>query len=473
MAYLKKEYVNLLKRIDNELKLPKGWQHFVEKESAKQNLIIKSKGICTCNNCKTQFKSNKKINDIEKCPNCKNEYLIKRSTYQYHLFENDLILVQKLDDKLVIRLFEIFTRYGGKQNETYHSSAAEYGRIILQDRLEFVNDRVVSGMWGNQTVCHTREGKKWRIYNKYYSRLSAVGKIYYKNLKEVFKNTEYKYSQLWTLAAKEDELDLCYLLNSNLTVLELLIKMKLYKLALCPRTFNIKGSFEKRFGVNKSYYNFMKKNNIDIDELNVLKIYKTKNIENIRYLTKFRLDNLIELKKYVSLDEFIKYSKENKTFDLRLYLDYLGFLKTLKLDLKNKQFLFPEDLALKHDEYEKQIKIRKNTEISKKIGRRYKRLNKNSYSNNTYCIIPAKDINDLEEESRQQKNCVRTYAEKYAKGECDIYFMRKKDNINKSLVTVEVKNNEIVQSRGKCNQDITSQQKMFLDKWQKEILNAA
>lgn len=473
MAYLKKEYVNLLARIDRELKLPKGWNSFVKKESSKQNFIVKSKGICTCNNCREQFKSNKKINEVEKCPKCKNKYLIKRATYQYHLFENNLILVQKLDNKLVIRLFEIFTRYSRNPDATYHSDATEYGRIILQDDLEFANDRLVSGMWGAETVCHTREGKQWRIYNKKYKSFSTTGKVFYKNLKAVFNNTEYQYSQLWNLAEKEDELDLRYLLNNNLPSLELLIKMKLYKLALCPKTFNIKGSFEERFGIDKTYYNFMKKNNIDIDELNVLKIYKTKNIENIRYLTKFRLGNLKELKNYVSLDEFIKYSKENKTVDLRLYLDYLGFLKTLKLDLKDKRFLFPEDLVAKHDEYAKQIKIRKNTEISRKIGIRYMKLEKNSYSNNTYCIIPAKDIDALEDESKQQKNCVRTYAEKYAIGECDIYFMRKKDDINKSLVTVEVKNNAIVQSRGKCNQRITSQQQKFLDKWQKEVLEVA
>ena len=51
MAYLKKEYRELMKKIDKELKFPRGWYYFVKKEQKKHNFIIKNKGICTCNNC--------------------------------------------------------------------------------------------------------------------------------------------------------------------------------------------------------------------------------------------------------------------------------------------------------------------------------------------------------------------------------------------------------------------------------------
>ena len=43
MAYLKKEYEELIKRIDKELRVPHGWYSFVKKEQEKQNLIIKEK----------------------------------------------------------------------------------------------------------------------------------------------------------------------------------------------------------------------------------------------------------------------------------------------------------------------------------------------------------------------------------------------------------------------------------------------
>lgn len=41
---------------------------------------------------------------------------------------------------------------------------------------------------------------------------------------------------------------------------------------------------------------------------------------------------------------------------------------------------------------------------------------------------------------------------------------------DKSLVTVEVRNNEVVQQRTKNNNDTTKEQKKFLKKWEKNIL---
>ena len=472
MAYLKKRYREILERIDKELKLPKGWSYFVKKEASKDNFIIKSKGICTCGNCKTEFKSEKKINELEKCPKCRKEYIIKRSNYQWHIFEpRTFILLDRLDENWIIRLFQSESRY--VTGKIYHSKAAEYGRIILNENLELVNNRLYSGMWGCEKVNTYAKVKTWRQYHNSYQGLSTYGKVFHNNLKELFKDTEYKYSQLWTLAKKEDEIDLVYYLTNNLPSTEMLIKMKLYKLALCPKTFNKKGSFEKIFGINKCYYNFMKKNNIDIDELNILKLYKKKDINRIKYLKQFRLEHITKISKYVSLDKFIEFAMSKRNFDMNIYSDYIGFLEDLELDLKDKNNLFPDDIKAEHDKYQEQVAVRSDEIIKRNIEKRYKQLEKNIYFNNKYFIVPAKSIESLEDESKQQSNCVRTYAKKYSKEECDIYFMRERDKPNKSLVTVEEKNNRVVQSRIKYNKELNKIQQKFLDKWEDKILNVA
>ena len=56
-------------------------------------------------------------------------------------------------------------------------------------------------------------------------------------------------------------------------------------------------------------------------------------------------------------------------------------------------------------------------------------------------------------------------------GISDIYFMRSIKETKKSLVTVEVKNNKIVQSRIKHNEDPNEKQLKFLSKWEQNILN--
>lgn len=477
MAYLKKEYRILMERIDKELKMPQGWYFFVKKQKEKQNFIIKTKGKCkyTCSNCNTEFESNKKINEYDKCPKCHNTYLIKQSNYSFHIFEDVLVFLDRLEDKWIIRLFEIFTRY--TKNEIYHSKPAEYGRIIINEEtknvMEFANDRAVNNMWGELVINHTKKGKKWRWYDQYYRSLNTYGKVYDKNLEELFKNTELKYSQLWKIAKENDELDIKYHLLNNFYSTELLAKMGLYKLAVCSGNFNKGKSFKERFGVDKSYYEFMKKNNIDNNELNILKVYKKPNIENIKILSKFNSSDLEKVKKYVSIEKFVEYSKKKRNFDIQMYIDYLGFLENLKIDIKNKKYLFPENLKKEHDEYSKQILIKNNDKINRKINKRYKQLKENTYSNTKYIIMPAKSFISLEDESTQQNNCIRNYAEKYANGKSDIYFMREINTLNKSLVTIEVKENKIVQSRTKDNGLPNNSQKRFLNKWENEVLNAA
>jgi len=471
VGYLKKEYRIILEKMDKELKLPKDWSRFVKKEAAKDNLIIKTKGICTCCNCKNEFKSKKKINEMEKCPKCKGEYLIKRINYKWHIFKpRRVILLDKMEESWIIRLFEIHSWLAN--GEMRHSGAIEYGRIVLAKNLHFVNNRLYCCSYGNEKVRTFEKIEKWRLYHEGTYELETEGKTYHNNLKELFKDTEYNYSQLWNLAKKEN-IDITYYLKNNLPSTELLIKLKLYKLALCPKTFNKQGNFETRFGIGKEYYEFMKRYNIDIDELHILNFYKKKDIDKIRQLKKYKIEHLKKIAKYMSMDKFIEFAKSKKEFDMHLYIDYLGFLEDLQIDLKNKKYLFPEDIRGEHDKFEKQIEIKKDGIVKRKIGERYKELQKNIFSNNKYFIVPAKSVKELEDESKQQNNCVRTYAERYSKGNCDIYFMREKENPKKSLVTIEVKNNKVVQSRIKNNRDINKNQKNFLDKWENKVLNAA
>jgi len=475
MAYLKKEYRNLIERMNRELKIPKGWYYFVKKEQEKQNLIIKSKGTCNCINCGTRFKSNKTINDYEKCPKCHNTYLIKQSNYTWHIFEKILILVDKIDDKWVIRLFEIFTRY--TKDYVYHSKPAEYGRIIIdktnKDIIEFANDRAICTMWGETHINHTREGKKWRLYNAGNRSFSAYGKVFDKNLKEIFMNTEFKYSQLWDVAKNNEKLDIKYHLINNFPSTELLAKMQLYKLATRAGELDKGKSFKEKFGVEKSYYQFMKKNDINMEQLAILRIYRKQNIDDINFLNNFYFYDVEKVKEIVRLDKFINYAKGIKSFDIKMYIDYIGFLKKLKFDLTNKKYLFPEDLKEKHDEYARQILIKDNAKVNRQIHKRYKQLKKNSFSDKKYIIRPAESFISLEDESTQLNHCVRSYAEKYAQGNCDIYFMRENEKPKESLITIEVIDGKINQSRTRDNDPPNKNQSRFIKKWEKQVLKAA
>ena len=110
MGYIKKAHREILQILDNIPSLPNGWDKFVDKQAIYHNLIIKSaKNKCFCTNCKTYFFSQKKVNQEVKCPNCHNKYLIKRTNLKYYEFKDYLSILDKVNNTLVIRYFELKT----------------------------------------------------------------------------------------------------------------------------------------------------------------------------------------------------------------------------------------------------------------------------------------------------------------------------------------------------------------------------
>ena len=60
-----------------------------------------------------------------------------------------------------------------------------------------------------------------------------------------------------------------------------------------------------------------------------------------------------------------------------------------------------------------------------------------------------------------------SYVDKVAKNETLIVFLRNVNEPDKSLVTVEVQNNSIVQAKGYANRPLIIEEEKFLRKWAK------
>ena len=320
MGYIKVKYQEILRKLDYYSCLPYGWNEFVKLKEIKHNLIIKSsKNKCYCTNCGHEFFSKSKINDKVKCPNCKNKYLIKRSNLRNYEFKDWLSILDYVDDTFIVRYFELKTTIDACHK--HNSSVVEFAREVPSRnyyRNVFVNERVAKCQC-NIHIYHCDSSyineKKWREYTRNYS-LIDYSIVFPNNIKNLLKNTEYKYSCIWNLAKHCNYIDLPKLITNihDLSKLEMLVKMKLYNLALRAEEFYSKGSFQDIFGVSKDYYSFMKRNNITFLELKLLRILKEKNINKIRYLSRFvsfrdNIEDLKEISNYISLNRFIKYSK--------------------------------------------------------------------------------------------------------------------------------------------------------------------
>lgn len=473
--YSKKKDRELFKEIDDSLSIPKKFNNFTSKISKKHNLIIKYKNKYVCTNCKTVHNSkiHKNIGEYHICSECNQKLLIKTNKLKKYTFKDNICIFDKYKDYYIERIFELRSDYNGKDFEhTYF----EWGRKIYNKETfdlknEIMNENVIgtpSGFWISYRPFSKR---KWFESDSYWKPIRYIDEfIYYPGtLKKILcKDERFKYSQLWETVKHVGYVDLIYLLSNYNSSIELLTKMKLYNLALNPKTFYKKCNFQERFlGLDKSYLPFMKKYNITLQELEVLSTIKIKDIKLIRRIT--------EIPNYKELIEDIDIIKALELTDLNdnnctEYADYLSIAKIINLN--QKKDLYPKNITLAHDQILKRYKVSKDKVIDRRISVIEKNLKKYIYQDKNFIIFPASSIKSLEDEASQQHNCVSTYAERIAKGECNVYFMRAIKDFNKSLVTVEVKDSEIVQKRTKYNKTTNKQQDKFLDKWEKEVLNS-
>lgn len=214
----------------------------------------------------------------------------------------------------------------------------------------------------------------------------------------------------------------------------------------------------------------MKDINIDYLELEALKLYPTTNLTMLNFI-KNNLSLIELILKYTNLDKVLNYLKEQKLTlnNLHEYGDYIRCSEEMKLNLKDHSILFPKDFIKSHDKITNEMVISKDPLTNKRIKNLSNILSINKYEDDKYIIFPANSINSLIDESSQQSNCVRTYCDMVSNNECQIYFMRYKNNINKSFITIEVRNNKVVQAKARYNEEVPEEIMNIIIKWEKTL----
>lgn len=468
--YIKKKYQRLLDIADKQFIIPNTFQRFIDEKKMLHNLVIKSKGnhlLCTC--CNHKFVAQAKVNGMIKCPKCKQKLLVKTDRLQSYDFKDNLQLLDKVEGLFILRTFELRTYYNKVGTTNY---ITEFMRTIIDgnDTYDFVSNQTCNHM-GYIYIAHGLPFTHWRGRNYRWAYRDVYGMVCPYNLKSLLKNTELRYSQLDKFVAKMDYIDfISYFKNiAHYPSFEFLNKMKLYNLAATADKFNRGNNFQEIFGISKDFYPFLKKHNLDYEQLKVLRLLKKKDIKLINKLVGYR--NLEELSRYVNLEQaYYNVLKKNYHSEYE-YLDYLRMCIQLGYSMKDKKVLFPKELEKEHDRLVDLVEIVKNEANDRLIKQRLEQLNKNIYQNKKYIIFPAPSVDSLLKESKSQQNCVKTYCSRYALGETDIYYLRELENQDKSLVTVEVNGTEIVQARIKYNAKPSKEQQKFLDKWQTNVLN--
>ena len=225
--------------------------------------------------------------------------------------------------------------------------------------------------------------------------------------------------------------------------------------------------------LDKEEYKAFKANSVSFDELNFRNTALKKGFKIcVNDIQKYYSDSycILEILNYTKkIDECLKYVNRQKNVRLHELKDYYYIAEKLKLDLSNPQVLFPKNLKKAHDNAVKLNIARMSEETQAKFEKRFTELKKFSYKSEKLglLIVPCKSQAELIEEGKALHHCVATYADRVARGNTAIFFIRKISEPDTPFYTLEFdeKNLLVRQNRGNRNSDRTKEVEFFEKHW--------
>ena len=188
--------------------------------------------------------------------------------------------------------------------------------------------------------------------------------------------------------------------------------------------------------------------------------YRHKEVSSFNYL----LDKGYTAKALLNYIDYCKTFEaiEDMGFLFREFIDYVRMMSELstKYDKYPRHLLTTHRIAsrnynrLKQEFDEEKFKQRINKDYECKFG--------------DYMFIYPESTQDIKNEATEQNNCVASYIDRVIDGQCHIMFLRKKDSPDKSLVTLEIVDNKIVQAKRRFNDPVTLEDQEAIDKWNKK-----
>ena len=201
------------------------------------------------------------------------------------------------------------------------------------------------------------------------------------------------------------------------------------------------------------------------DENNMLTEFIS-NLDTIQSVIKDEKYNLKRLMEYL-ISELPMYQGITSISEaVHLMRDYMKMSKQMSFDYEK----YPRSLKKAHDIAMVNYRAFKNDlkqEDFFMATSAYKDL-EDIKSRNKYVVIIPEKPEEVVQEGNSLHHCIASYLTRVQEGKTQILFMREKENLDKPLVSIEVKDGRVVQARGMSNRSVTLDEKEYLEKWAKK-----
>jgi hypothetical protein len=190
-------------------------------------------------------------------------------------------------------------------------------------------------------------------------------------------------------------------------------------------------------------------------------------VDNIIALWKdYGYTDIAKLATYATRDVKLQQGITDPNNTLILLKDYVKMMKALGHSYEK----YPKSLKKVHDIANMNYKVAE-SEIKDKAFKKVVEQNSYQellYKDKTYAIIIPECVKDIIAEGESLSHCVASYVDDIIKEKCKIIFLRYKETPKESLITIEVRNGVIRQSKGKGNKKPTVNEIEFIKEWAKK-----
>ena len=162
-----------------------------------------------------------------------------------------------------------------------------------------------------------------------------------------------------------------------------------------------------------------------------------------------------------------RYPAEKTVLNLRTLADYWDLAKGQRLDMTDRDVLWPAHLMRAHDQVVMNGEFKESSALCMKFARRYKQLLRYQFSADGLMIRPPTQERELLMEGKVLNHCVASYAKRHAQGETTILFIRREDDPEMPFYTLELAKDgtRVIQNHGRKNCLQTPQVKAFEERW--------
>ena len=479
---------------------PKSFAKWVETDALPQYMYYESGrkiGLCTSCGKYHELKEPPKYGETGICPGCKRKVQYKTykkcPRFQERAYAS---LIQKTPDGYVLRHFCLWQDI--KKGKRKDVSIWEQIRITYDKHWQKKSVYSYHRYKQTNTIrwCNGYQSDYWSGYKE-----EEKSALYPRNLKRILKGTELEYSGLQEFACTGIEFYQQNFIDTarRFVGLEKLIKVGYLRLAqdcmdyreLAP--INLKEKRVKKvLRLNGEYYNQIKGKDPSWNEYRTVYWCQEAGVrmtwEQIQEMSRIQRNFAVYMK-YTTPYKMIKYiriiqtGKEGvlKEYQCYDYHDYLQMAAGLGYNMKDEWVLYPKNLSERHDqlikeqkEKEEQLEKQKDDEKDESLRTTIKEHDWNRYEMETEDLLIRlpEYVHEIREEGNAQHHCVATYMDRMIAGETCILFIRKKEEQDKSYYTVEVRDDEVIQVRGKYNVAPSEDVEEFMKVFKKNIRKA-